>query len=61
MKKIKKITGARIAFACLGIYLFLYGIINHDWYFLIGGFLLNFDELQIVHWQGVEWDDGDND
>lgn len=39
-----------------GLGMFLHGILAHDWYFLIGGFLFMFEDIEVVHYQGKEYE-----
>jgi hypothetical protein len=59
MKKIEKISGIRAIRYFMGIGLIIYGLVQRDWFYLIAGFLWNFDDIEIVHWQGKEWADGE--
>lgn len=55
MKKVKEVELFSFIWVIIGGAFFIKGIIDHDWFYLIVGFLWNFEELQIVHWQGMEY------
>ena len=38
-----------------GVGAFWYGILLHDWYFLVGGFLWELQDIHIIHWNGKEY------
>ena len=52
MKKETKLTWFAGFWHILAAIIFLFGIFDENWFMLVGGFLMRFRHLEIVHWQG---------
>jgi hypothetical protein len=50
----KKITWIHGLVGLFSLMAMVYGMFNGNWYFLIGGFLLQFDGFNIIHYKGTE-------
>lgn len=50
-----KVGTMGVIWVFFGVFILASGIINHDWLWVIGGFLWNLDTIDIVHWEGREY------
>ena len=53
--KIVEVGWFRIFWVLFGMTMFLKGVIEHDWLLLVAGFLWNFQDIDIIHWNGKEY------
>lgn len=40
----------RAVWVLIGLSMIVYSLFHRDWFFLIAGFLWNFDDIEIVHY-----------
>lgn len=56
MEKTVKISFFRIIWTLSALALFISGVIQHDWLYLVAGLLLDLHDIEIVHWQGKKYE-----
>lgn len=55
MKKPKReMTTFRACWFMVWFAVLVAGIMNHDWYYIVGAAIMTFDDIDIVHWEGRE-------
>lgn len=50
----KEFTTTYVIWHLVWLCVFINGILDHNWYQIIGAFLINFDSIEIIHWQGKQ-------